>query len=148
MVKVVKRDGSQQEFDRSTIAGSIVKAGACEELGWKIANKIKAEEGKPTTKIAEEVVAELKKYAKETAKAFEKIKTGKEKLEVEKIGDSLVLAGVCPEISKKVVEDVKITEGMSMEEVTNTVSEALREYVRGIARAYTEYKKEKLEAVA
>jgi hypothetical protein len=37
---------------------------------------------------------------------------------------------------------------MSMEEVTNTVSGALREYVRGIARAYTEYKKEKLEAVA
>lgn len=148
-MKVLKRDGTQQEFERVNIAWSVIKAGACEELGWKIANSVKPYERMPTTDIAQEVLKGLKEAAKEMASSYGKLRAaGKvDKAQLEK---ELIAAGACDVVARKIARELKL-EDLPGQEAIKMVEAEVHKYVAEIARAYREYKKEeakKLAAVA
>lgn len=144
-MKVLKRDGTQQEFERVNIAWSVIKAGACEELGWKIANGIKPYERMPSTEIARQVLKGLLEAAKEMGAAYGRYHGGKmDRASLEK---ELLAAGACDVLARKIARELNL-EGMSDEEAFRAVESEVQRYISQIATAYKEYKKEEKQKLA
>ena len=83
-MKVVKRDGSEEDFDRMKISGSVVKAGGTQEQGENIADQVVtwakgvAIDGKvKTTDIGEKVLELLRPVNPEAADAYEAYRQSK-----------------------------------------------------------------------
>ncbi len=76
MVKVKKRAGATQDFDKAKLKASLNKAGAKEEHATKVANKVadKAKEGMTTIEIRRLCITELRPLDPKAAKAYEAFK--------------------------------------------------------------------------
>lgn len=76
MVSVKKRAGTMQEFDRSKLRVSLVKAGAKEEHAVKVAESIatRAREGMETAEIKRQVATELRGLDQAAAQRYETFK--------------------------------------------------------------------------
>ena len=63
MVKVIKRDGTKEKFDKNKIIESCMKAGATREAAEEIASKVEKQvkEGTHTAEIRRIVLTELGK---------------------------------------------------------------------------------------
>jgi len=72
-MKVVKKNGSIEAFDKSKIAAGCMRAGASESVASKVADAVakNVKDGTRTSKIGEMVIAELKKLDKKAAAEFE-----------------------------------------------------------------------------
>jgi transcriptional regulator NrdR family protein len=65
---IIKKDGSEDEFDKKKIYKSCRKAGASEDIAKKISNEIEKELTKiPSTKIRQMVLNKLKKMDQNAA---------------------------------------------------------------------------------
>lgn len=73
MVKVKKRSGPMQNFDKAKLEGSLEKAGAKEEHVTKVADTIagKVREGMETNEIKRIATSELKGINPQAAQAYE-----------------------------------------------------------------------------
>ena len=70
--RVIKKDGSKEDFIREKIVVSALKTGASIDVARTIADKIKKETNKeiPTSKIRESVLHELHKHNPEWSKRW------------------------------------------------------------------------------
>ena len=73
MVKVKKRSGSLQDFDKAKIEASLSKAGAREEDATKIAENVasKIQEGTTTTEIKQIAATQLREIDERSAQSYE-----------------------------------------------------------------------------
>lgn len=73
MVKVKKRSGSMQDFDKAKLKASLKKAGTEEEHATKITESVagKVQEGTTTTEIKRIVATELKGMDQKAAQSYE-----------------------------------------------------------------------------
>ncbi|RLE71800.1 MAG: ATP-binding protein, partial [Thermoprotei archaeon] len=73
MVKIIKVDGSSEEFDKNKIIQSCIKAGATEEAAREIADEVekKVKEGTRTTQIRRMVLKRLRAKNPEWADNWE-----------------------------------------------------------------------------
>ena len=73
MVKVKKRSGAMQDFDRAKLKRSLKKAGAKEEHATKVAETLagRVQEGMTTAEIKRHAATELSGMDKRAAQAYE-----------------------------------------------------------------------------
>ena len=73
MVKVKKRSGSMQDFDKVKLKASLKKAGAEEEQATKITESVagKVQEGTTTAEIKRMVATELRGMDQKATQAYE-----------------------------------------------------------------------------
>lgn len=73
MVKVKKRSGATQDFDKAKVKASLKKAGAKEEHATKVANKVagNVKEGTMTVEIRRWCITEIRPLDLQAAKAYE-----------------------------------------------------------------------------
>jgi hypothetical protein len=76
MVKVKKRSGAMQDFDKAKLKASVKKAGAKEEHATSVADKVagKAKEGMATVEIRRLCIIELSPLDPKATKAYETFK--------------------------------------------------------------------------
>jgi transcriptional regulator NrdR family protein len=79
LVKVKKRSGMMQEFDKAKLKNSLKKAGTKEDHATKVSDKIagKVKEGTTTVEIWEWCVTELKPLDSKASKSYEGYKKPK-----------------------------------------------------------------------
>ena len=84
-MKVTKRDGSQEDFDRTKVVGGALKAGATQEEAEKIAGEVETWVGTveggvvSSNDIAAKVVEALRSTNSAAANAYEAFRTSKDK---------------------------------------------------------------------
>jgi transcriptional regulator NrdR family protein len=73
LVKVKKRSGATQDFDKAKLKASVKKAGAKEEHATKVADNLasKVKEGTMTVEIRRWCITELRPLDPKVAKAYE-----------------------------------------------------------------------------
>ena len=73
MVKIKKRSGAMQDFDRAKLKRSLKKAGAKEEHATKVAETVagRVREGMTTAEIKQHAATELGRMDERAAKAYE-----------------------------------------------------------------------------
>ena len=73
LVKVKKRSGAMQDFDKAKLKASVRKAGAKEEHATKVADNLagKVKEGTMTVEIRRWCITELRPLDPQAAKAYE-----------------------------------------------------------------------------
>lgn len=76
LVKVKKRVGGTEEFDKAKLKASLIKAGAKEDQATKVTEVVagKVKEGVTSTEIRRMAAAELKKVDAAAAKKYEAFK--------------------------------------------------------------------------
>lgn len=73
MVKIKKRTGAMQDFDRAKLKKSLKKAGAKEEHATKVAETVagRVREGTTTAEVKRLTATELRKMDQRAAQAYE-----------------------------------------------------------------------------
>ena len=76
LVKVKKRSGATQDFDKAKLKASVKKAGAKEEHATKVADNLasKVKEGTMTVEIRRWCITELRPLDTKAAEAYETFK--------------------------------------------------------------------------
>ena len=74
MVKVVKKDGSKEDFKPDKLKRSLTRTGCSEKNAQKIVDSIKAKEGMKTSEIRKQALEQLRKLEPKAGKKYESFK--------------------------------------------------------------------------